>query len=69
MNKVIKEKKAQTFVAPLHMRGADTIAQMFRVHRRTVIGWQKKGAPIVCVGRAYVAEYNALMFWLCAQDD
>ena len=52
-------------VAPVHLRGADKIAETFKVHRETVKEWWKKGAPIATIGGAYCAEYNALMLWLC----
>lgn len=54
-------------VAPLHLRGADRIAQQFGVKRQTVVQWKKSGAPMALVGRTYMAEYSALMAWLVAK--
>lgn len=55
-------------VVPVHLRGADRIAKTFGVTRTTVIGWQRRGGPVARVGRVYMAEYNALMAWLVAED-
>lgn len=58
-------KIGMSLVAPVHLRGADAIAETFTVHRNTVKEWWLAGAPIAVVGGAYCTEYNALMAWLC----
>lgn len=54
---------APVFV-PLHMKGADEIAQVFGVSRDTVVQWVKDGAPIPLVGKKYQANYAELWDWI-----
>lgn len=55
-------------IVPLHLRGADRIAQHFGVKRQTVIQWAHNGAPLALVGKTYMAEYSTLMAWLVARS-
>lgn len=50
----------------VHLRGADNIAAIFGVGRKTVLQWIKDDAPIVYIGRKYQADYNKLWDWLIA---
>lgn len=54
---------APVFV-PLHMKGADEIAQVFGVSRETVVHWSKDGAPVHLVGKKYQASYAELWDWI-----
>lgn len=57
---------AQVAVAPVHLKGADAIAECFGVSRDTVTTWVKNGAPLAYVGRKIQGDYNAIMAWLIA---
>ena len=50
--------------APIHMTGANEIADVFQVSRRAVVRWAREGAPIYLVGKKYQANYNELWEWL-----
>ena len=55
-------------VASEHLRSLRAICQKFRRSRSTVKAWAKeKDCPIAFDGKSYMAEYNALMRWLCQQ--
>lgn len=54
---------AQIF-APIHMAGANEIADVFHVSRRAVARWIRAGAPIFLVGKKYQANYGELWEWL-----
>lgn len=47
-----------------HLCGAREIAAIFGVSRKTVAVWQKRGAPILYVGKKYQASYPELWNWL-----
>lgn len=49
---------------PVHMKGAQEIATIFGVARKTVIKWSKEGAPIRVVGKKYQARYDQLWDWI-----
>lgn len=49
---------------PIHMKGADEIAEVFSVARETVVQWAKEGAPIRMVGKRYQANYKDLWEWI-----
>jgi phage terminase Nu1 subunit (DNA packaging protein) len=52
------------FIAPLHLKRKEDIADIFGVNPETVKEWAKDGAPIVLVGNKYQADYHALFHWL-----
>jgi phage terminase Nu1 subunit (DNA packaging protein) len=52
------------FVAPVHLKSRDEIADVFGVHKFTVTEWAKDGAPIFNVGNKLQADYHALVEWL-----
>lgn len=54
----------QPIFAPVHLRGAEEIAQVFGVHIRTVREWKDAGAPIIVLGKKYQANYFDLWEWL-----
>lgn len=49
---------------PIHLRGADEIAEVFGVARAAVIGWLRDGAPIYLIGKKYQANYYELWYWI-----
>ena len=55
--------------APIHMTGANEIADVFRVSRRAVVRWARDGAPIYLVGKTYQANYGELWDWLKKKSD
>lgn len=55
---------AQPIFAPVHMRGAEEIANVFRVKVDTVRKWKTDGAPIAIIGKCYQASYYDLWEWL-----
>ena len=57
-------QESQPIFAPVHMRGAEEIASVFRVNADTVREWKAAGAPIVLIGRRYQASYYDLWEWL-----
>lgn len=68
------EKNTETTIdapvfVPLHMKGADEIAQVFGVSRETVVQWAKDGAPIRKVGKKYQAQYGQLWDWILENVD
>lgn len=54
----------QPIFAPVHLRGAEEIAQVFGVTVDRVREWRRKGAPIVRIGKRYQASYFDLWEWL-----
>lgn len=51
-------------VAPVHLKGAQIIADCFDVSRDTVTAWAKKGAPLAYVGGKLQGDYHAIFEWL-----
>ena len=65
--------KPIVFEMPVHLgvpsegdycAGAEAIARIFGVDRKTVLGWKKSGAPIFLVGNKYQANYRELWDWI-----
>jgi excisionase family DNA binding protein len=54
----------ESIFAPVHMRGAEEIAEVFGVKRDTVVEWYRNGAPIHMIGKKYQANYAELWDWL-----
>ncbi|MDR2056585.1 MAG: hypothetical protein LBQ10_12080 [Desulfovibrio sp.] len=52
------------FLAPLHIKRKEDIADIFGVKPDTVTEWAKAGAPIFLVGNRYQTDYHALVEWL-----
>ena len=65
---VSQRHPAKVLVAPVHLKGAQAIADCFWVSTDTVAVWAKKGAPFVLVGKKYQGEYNSIMTWLLAKE-
>lgn len=58
-------KTLETLVyVPVHMKGAQEIADVFGVHRSRILDWKEKGAPIKRVGKKYQANYGELWPWV-----
>ena len=65
-------------LAPVHLgvarkegelTGAEAIASVFGVNRKTVIRWHRMGAPIKVLGNKYQSEYYMLWAWILEQDN
>ena len=52
-----------------HLRGTETIMEIFGVSRRTVREWARRGAPINMVGRKYQASYHELWGWVAGNSE
>ena len=69
MDRLMNERErivgtGQPVFAPVHIKGADKIAEVFGVSRGTVVRWVRDGAPIRLIGKKYQASYNRLWEWL-----
>lgn len=59
-----KSSRQFVYIAPLHLKRKEEIAETFFVSPETVVEWAKDGAPIVLVGNKYQADYHSLFHWL-----
>ncbi len=50
-------------LAPVHLKGLDTIGKIFGKSKNTVRAWCNKGAPIAYDGNSYSTEYMSLFTW------
>ncbi len=50
-------------IAPVHLRGLETIGRVFGKSKNTVKDWCNCGAPIAYDGSSYCAEYITLFTW------
>ena len=60
-------------ILPIHLghspdkseyQGAEAIAKVFGISRRTILRWKKAGAPIYRIGGKYQCRYDMLWDWI-----